>query len=161
MSKAYYFAESINFPSVQGLVDKLDSLPGKVDLFFETDGGYTDVMDYLIHYLNNRKDEITIYLIGELVSAGTKILTDFKGKIKIHEGLDFILFHKWDRKVHLLRKQSSVDNAILLKNTEIENQKFSKKLEKLGLTKKQLKTYNKGKDVVIYKQDFNQLKISK
>jgi len=117
-------------------------------------------MDYLIHYLNKRKNEITVYLIGEIISAGTKLLTDFKGKIILHEGLDFIMFHKWDRKIYTLRKSNFIDNSILVKYTDEENKKFSKKLKKLGLTKKQLKKYNKGKDVVIYKENFNQLNIN-
>ena len=160
MSKVHYFLDSIDLPSVQNLIDKLDTLEGEVDLFFETEGGFTDVMDYLVHYLNKRKDEITIYLIGELISAGTKILTDFKGKIIIHEGLDLIMFHKWDRKIYTLRKSSFVDNATLIKYTEEGNKIFSKKLKKLGLNEKQLKIYNEGKDVVLYKKDFKQLNIN-
>lgn len=152
--------DSINLSNVQGLIDKLETLEGKVDLFFETEGGYTDVMQYLMHYLNKRKDEITIYIIGELISAGTMILTDYKGKIIFHEGLDLIMFHKWDRKVYTLRKAGFVDNNMLIKYTEEMNTKFAKKLKKLGLNKEQLKLYKEGKDVVIYKEDFKQLNIN-
>lgn len=160
MSKVHYFLDSIELAPVQELIDKLETLDGNIDLFFETDGGLTDVMDYLVHYLNKRKKDITIYLIGELASAGTKLLTDYKGKIILHEGLDLIMFHKWDRKIYTLRKSNFIDNSILIKYTEELNVKFAKKLKKLGLTDEHLKMYSDGKDVVLYKKDFNQLNIN-
>lgn len=161
MTNTYYYDNSINIDSVQELIDKLDSYNGKIDLFFETTGGTIDVMYYLIHYLNNRKQDITIYLIGEICSAGTLLLTEFKGKLVLHKNLEYILFHKWDRRIYTLRKTNSVDSSKLISFTDEDNKNFVKKMKKLGLTKEQIKIYNEGKNVVIYRDDFHKLKLKK
>lgn len=149
----YFFNAPINIEEVNNLVEKLE---GKEDivLYFSTEGGNLDPMRFLIRFLNSLGDNIEIVLTDELCSAGTMLLTDYTGRLT-HNGLDFILFHKWDRLVHNLRKSSIVSEEILNKQDEEENKIFAKKLKKLGLSKKQLKKFNKGKDVIIYKDQFH------
>lgn len=149
----YFFDAPINIEEVNNLVEKLE---GKEDivLYFSTEGGNLDPMRFLIRFLNSLGDSIEIVLTDELCSAGTMLLTDYTGRLT-HNGLDFILFHKWDRLVHNLRKSSIVSEDILNKQDEGENKIFAKKLKKLGLTKKQLKRFNKGKDVILYKDQFH------
>ena len=156
----HYFDESIEKESVNNLIDRLHGIQGEMTLYFSTSGGITSVMKALTTYLNSRKDEITVILTNRIYSAGTFILLDFKGKIKIQE-LDSILFHIADRETYNFRKDSySVNHEILIKQDNEYNLKVAKKIKKKGLlTDKQLKDYLKGKDVVVYKEQFSKWKL--
>lgn len=156
-----YFNKEINSETVQELVDKLSEIEGKVSLWFSTVGGETGAMSFLISYLNSRAKDITVFITFILASAGTDILTDFKGKVELTDGLDLIMFHKEDRLIETLRKDKVINNSILLEQSEWRNKKCKEKLKKLGLNKEQLEEFDKGYDVVLYRKDFKQLKIER
>lgn len=151
----YFFNDGINSETVNNLIEKLEGREN-IKLFFGTEGGDIDPMRCLIDFLNSLGDEIEVVLTDALMSAGVMLLTDYKGKLS-HKGLDFILFHKWDRLTYPLRKSSIVKEEKLTQQDEEGNIKFAKKLKKLGLTKQQIKKYNEGKDVILYKEDFKQI----
>lgn len=153
----YFFNEPINPETVNNLMEKLD---GKEDitLYFGTEGGETDSMRCLVSFFNSLKDNLEIVLTDVLASAGTMILTDYTGRLT-YDGLDFILFHKFDRLSYPLRNSSFVDDRKITEQDEENNVIFARKLKKLGLTKKQLKRFNKGKDVVIYRDLFYQINL--
>jgi hypothetical protein len=155
----YHFDNSIDLESVQELIDIL-AQHEKIDLFFTTAGGEIAEVRVLIHYLNTRKEDIDIYLTDVIMSAGTFLLTDFEGKITITDSLDCILFHKTDRQVYT-RRQQVVSIPILLEQLDKDNELMAKKFLDLGLTKSEIKDYKEGKDVVLYRKDFNRLKINK
>lgn len=155
----YHFDNQIDWESVQELIDIL-SQHEKIDLFFTTEGGEIAEVRVLIHYLNTRKDDIDIYLTDVIMSAGTFLLTDYHGKIILTESLDCILFHKTDRQVYT-RRQQFVSIPILLEQLDNDNELMAKKFLDLGLTKSEIKEYKEGKDVVLYRKDFNRLNINK
>jgi ATP-dependent protease ClpP protease subunit len=155
----YHFDNPIDWESVQELIDIL-ALHEKIDLFFTTEGGEIAEVRVLIHYLNTRKDDIDIYLTDVIMSAGTFLLTDYQGKIILTESLDCILFHKTDRQVYT-RRQQFVSIPILLEQLDNDNELMAKKFLDLGLTKSEIKEYKEGKDVVLYRKDFNRLNINK
>lgn len=154
----YYFCNDITVENVNDLVERLQDRE-KIHLWVDTEGGNADAFRFLLSFLNSRKEDIEITLIGIICSMGTHLLTDFRSKININEGLDCILFHKLDRETYSLRKQV-IDSSILIKQDKETNDIFVQKLRKLGLTEKQIKLYNSGKDVVLYKKDFHQLKLN-
>jgi len=153
----YIFNEGITVGSVNRLMEKLEG-EEKIVLWFSTDGGNIDPMRCLIRFFNSLGDNIEIVLTDELCSAGTMILTDYTGKLT-QDGLDFILFHKWDRLVYTLRKSCIINESKMNEQDGNNNKNFSKKLKKLGLNKKQLKKYKQGKDVILYKEDFKQINL--
>lgn len=153
----YFFTQEIDDQSVNELIGRLEGKEN-IKLYFGTDGGSIDPMRCLISFFNSLGDNIEIILTDALISAGTMLLTDYKGKLN-QDGLDFILFHKWDREIYTLRKNKFVDEKLLVKQTDYENKIFAKKLKKLGLTKKQLKRFNKGLDVILYKDKFHQINL--
>jgi len=153
----YYFNESIDAESVNKLIEKIDGKEN-IKLWFGTEGGSLDPMRCLINFFNSLGDNIEITLTDALISAGTMILTDYTGRLT-HEGLDFILFHKWDRLVYPLRNSSIVDERIMTKQDENNNKIFANKLRKLGLNKKQIKRFNNGLDVILYKNQFKQINL--
>ena len=156
----YFFNQDIKINTINELVDRLQDVEGKINLFFSTNGGNLDPMRYLINFLNSRKKDITITLVDRLVSAGTMILTDFQGKIIIDEGLDFILFHMWDRESYSLRVDNTISDKILTKQDMESNKFFAEKLKNKGLLNdKQIKQFLQGKDVVLYKDTFNKWKL--
>lgn len=158
MVKYYYFNEEITADSVNNLIDRLENIENKIVLYFSTIGGDPCAMQCLIDFLNNRKENISIVLTNQVCSAGTTLLTDFKGELKLDvDNLDFLLFHLADRESYNLRKTQSKE----LKKQDIEyNKNFAKKLkEKQLLTKKQLKRFFKGEDVCVYKKQFKLWKI--
>lgn len=154
--KYYFFNEDINVDTVNNLVDRLQNITGKITLFFATSGGHLDSMRYLISFLNSRKKDITVRLIDRIASAGALLLTDFEGSIVIDEGLDFILFHMWDRESYSLRVDSVISEKTLTKQDMEGNRIFAEKLKKKNiLTDNQIKQFLKGKDIVLYKDTFN------
>ncbi len=156
----YYFEQDIDSETVNALVEKLQDVEGKIDLWFTTTGGYKPSMNYLISFLNSRKEDITITLTDRLCSAGTMLFADFKGKIIIHEGLDFVLFHAFDRESYSIRKDVDVPAKELTKQDRAKNKKFAKNLLNKGiLTEKQVKKFHKGLDVVFLKKDIKRLKL--
>lgn len=138
-------------------MEKLDGKEG-ITLYFGTEGGERDSMRCLVSFFNSLKDNLEIVLTDVLASAGTMILTDYIGRLTC-DGLDFILFHKFDRLSYPLRNSSFVDDRKITEQDEENNKIFAKKLKKLGLTKKQLKRFNKGKDVILYRDQFNQINL--
>jgi len=148
----YFFSQDITIDNINNLVGKLESSEGKFNLYFATDGGSPEAMTFLIQYMNTREDEIEVTLTDAVMSAGTKMLTDFKGKINISDGLDLVMFHMWDRESYSLRKGFANDKLLTSQDFE-ENKKFAKKLKNKGLlTDKQIKQFLAGKDVIVYKE---------
>jgi hypothetical protein len=146
-----YFEDPIEKEFINTLIEKID-IEDEVHLYFATDGGYYDVMKFFVDFLNT-KENITIHLIECVQSAGTMLLTDFKGKLIIEEGFDFFMFHKFDRQIYTLRKNSYCDDKLLVSQTDELNKNFAKKLKKKGiLTAKQIKQFMQGKDVVVYRE---------
>jgi hypothetical protein len=88
------------------------------------------------------------------MSAGTFLLLDYTGKLKIdYENLDCVLFHLTDREVYSLRSGSAVSDKILVSQVAEMNKVLAEKIKNKGLlTDKQLKQFNKGVDVVVYKE---------
>lgn len=156
----YYFENNIEVNNINNLVEKLHSMNGEIILYFSTSGGETSVMNYLIKYLNSRKDEIKIVLTNKIYSAGVYLLLDFKGKLGI-EDLDSILFHAADREIYSYRKDSYFTNKkIIAKQDKEFNLETAKKIKKKELlTNKQLKQFLKGYDVVVYKEQFEKWKL--
>ena len=155
----YIFDDDIEQETIQNCIDAIHMHP-EVDLFFSTQGGETCMMDAFINYLNLRQDEITVHLTDAVASAGTFLLTDFKGEIVLTENLEWLMFHQTDRLTYSNRK--SFFNETVLKKQLIEyNKKYSKKFKELGLTDKEIKAYNSGKDVFLYRKDFNRLNLKR
>lgn len=155
----YIFDDDINQETIQNCIDAIHMHP-EVDLFFSTQGGETCMMDAFINYLNLRQDEIIVHLTDAVASSGTFLLTDFKGEIVITENLEWLMFHQTDRLTYSNRK--SFFNETVLKKQLIEyNKKYSKKFKELGLTDKEIKAYNSGKDVFLYRKDFNRLNLKR
>lgn len=155
----YIFDDEITQETIQDCIDAIHIHP-EVDLFFSTQGGETCMIDAFINYLNLRQEEITIHLTDVLASAGTFLLTDFKGKIIITDNLEWIMFHKADRLTYSNRR-SFFNEVILKKQLNDYNDKYSKKFQELGLSEKEIKAYNSGKDVFLYRKDFNRLNLNK
>jgi hypothetical protein len=155
----YHFDDTIGVEEVRNLIDVL-SIHEKVDLFFTTEGGEAVSSEVLIHYLNERKDDIIIHFVDYVMSSGVFILLDFKGEIKLHHTLDYILIHNIDRMLYRNREQK-ISIQILQKQLEEYNSIICKKLIKLGLTKQEIKDYNLGKDIILYRKDFNRLNLNK
>jgi PAB1-binding protein PBP1 len=88
------------------------------------------------------------------------LLTDFKGEVILTDNLEWLMFHKTDRLTYSNRK--SFFNETVLKKQLVEyNNKYSKKFQELGLTDKEIKAYNSGKDVFLYRKDFNRLNLKR
>lgn len=158
----YYFNNEITTESVNELVEKLSQEEGQINLWFSTNGGSSPCMTFLINYLNSIYDRTIITLTGNIWSAGTQILTDFKGKVKLDlDELDSVLFHCADREMYSFRKDSTYTDAKILRKQDKEyNLKMAEKIKNKNLlTEKQLKDFSKGKDIVVYKEQFKKWKL--
>ena len=155
----YIFDDEITQETIQDCIDAIH-IHQEVDLFFSTQGGETCMMGAFINYLNLRQEEITIHLTDVLASSGTFLLTDFKGEIIITDNLEWIMFHKADRLTYSNRR-SFFNEVILKKQLDEYNNNYSKKFQELGLSDKEIKAYNSGKDVFLYRKDFNRLNLKR
>ena len=152
-----FFRDEISVATVNELVQRLQDNPGPVSLWFSTNGGTSSAMEFLMTYLNSRAEEITVTLTDKIYSAGTQILTDFKGG---HRD-DSILFHVADRETYNFRKDSySADFKIISKQDRAYNLRCAAKFKQRNLlTDKQIKDFLKGKDVVVYQEQFLKWKL--
>jgi ATP-dependent protease ClpP protease subunit len=157
LTHTLFFDDEINSETVQRLINELNNY-STIDLFFTTEGGNLSVMEALIHYLNSRKDDITIILTEEICSAGTFLLTDFEGNIKISKSLDFILFHIADRMTYTSRK-NALNMKELGKQLKVLNEELIDKYTTLGLTTSEIRKFKAGYDVILYRKDFHRLNI--
>lgn len=158
----YYFSDKINNKTVNNLVDRLQTMEGKINLWFTSNGGDSDEMDFLIAYLNSRKEDITITLNGIIQSAGTHLLFEFLGDLVTGDGLDCFLFHATDRLVYPTRDSHAIKDVELSKNDRKRNLNSAQKIKDKGLLNdKQLKQFLKGKDIVVYKTEAKNWKIWK
>jgi hypothetical protein len=145
----YYFDDKIEKDNINNLIEKID-VDEEVHLFFSTDGGHYNVMMYLIDFLN-RKDNITVHLTEVIQSAGCFLLTDYNGKLVVEDGVDYFMFHATDMQRYTIRRDGYINDDILIEQVEKVNKNFAKKLKQKGiLTQKQIKQFNKGKDVIVY-----------
>lgn len=162
MAYYYYFSDEITTESVNNLVEKLQEKEGEINLYFSTNGGCAAEMSFLIAYFNSIKDRLTITFTYDVWSAGTYILLDYRGKIKIDlEEMDSFLFHTADRRMYLTSKgRDKVDKNQMIKQDKEYNLKIAEKIQNKGfLNKKQLKDFLNGKDVVVYKEQFSKWKL--
>jgi ATP-dependent protease ClpP protease subunit len=157
---SYYFDNEITVESVNELVKKLQAVEGEIELWFSTNGGSSSAMTFLISFLNRRKEDVTVVLTNKCYSAGAYILLFFEGRIKIVE-LDAVLFHLTDREQYTFRKDDyTVNQKILAKQDKEYNLIFAKKIKEKGLlTDKQLKQFLQGRDVVVYKEQYDKWKL--
>jgi hypothetical protein len=154
----YIFDDEITKETIQDCIDIIHSHQ-YIDLFFSTQGGETCMMDAFISYLNLRHEEVIIHLTDAVASSGAFLLSDFKGKIVITDNLEWIMFHKADRLTYSNRK-GFFNEGILKKQLNEYNDKYAKKFQELGLSEKEIKEYNSGKDVFLYRKDFNRLNLN-
>lgn len=159
MRYVYYFDDEITNESVQELIDIISQVE-QVDLFVTTIGGSKWAIEVLMHAINQHPD-INIYLTGYIASAGTFFLTECEQPVYLHPSLEWILFHKGDRPVEGEFRKNTLDRHILYDNLNKDNDELGLKYKKLGLTSKEMKLYNDGHDVVVYKKDFHRLKIAR
>lgn len=150
----YIFNDEIEPDSVQNLIDILYNYPS-VDLYFSSEGGYVYLMDALMRAMNQHGD-LRVYLTYQVMSAGTDILFDFIGEIFIEKELEVIMFHNYSRALPEA-KPGDIDFRKLRNHTKLKNANYYKKLEKLGLSKKELNLLKKGGDVFWYREDFDKL----
>ena len=158
MSKfVYYFNDSIDVDTVNSLISVLHGYE-EVDLYFTTTGGEIDAMSVLIAYLNLRKDNIKLFLTDRIISAGTDLLVSCNCEVILTEQLDLIIFHSGGRLIHSHREENW--DADVIKNQDSLNNKIKRgKYLKLGLTKKEVSRIKKGKDVILYRKDFDRLNV--
>lgn len=151
MKHYHYFNDDINIQNVTTLVNDLQAKEGEICLWFATEGGYTNAMEYLIDYLNNRP-EIKVVLTDSVCSAGTLFLSDYNHPLEIKD-IDCIFFHATDREKYSIRKGAVCGDR--LKNQDIEDNKKRVEVWKQRgwLTDKQGRSILKGKDVVLYRKE--------
>lgn len=157
----HYFNDDITIETVNNLVDKLQAVDKeeKIELYFTTNGGCPNSIEFLVGYFNTIKDRLTITLTYYICSAGTAILEDFDGKIKIAD-LDYVMWHICDRKEYNHRTNQSYNTKIIKQQDKNTNLIFAEKIKNKGyLTDKQLKDFINGRDVYAYQEQIKTWKL--
>lgn len=154
----YYFDKDITQESVQEFINDLHECPS-LDLYFSTNGGEMTAMKILVKFLNNHPD-VNVYLVGLIASAGTFLLTDYTGNLFLDEDLEAILFHQGDRPVEGQFRKTTFNTQILYEQMKESNDKWIDKYKALGLTPKEIKLILAGEDVILYRKDFERLKLN-
>lgn len=151
------FNEEINHETVQDLIDKLSS-HNFVNLYFSTDGGQLSDMEVLIEYLNYRHatTSLRLHLNGYVASAGVLMLTHYTGPIFIGKSFYAFVFHAPDITINTIRKTGFEDGA--KKVLGARNRKFFQDWKNIGLTTKEIKDIEEGKDIYIFAYDLGRIK---
>lgn len=156
----YYFNDEISTENVNELVDKLENSEGKINLWFSTDGGSSNAMEFLIHFFNSIADRLEITVTQNLCSSGTMILEDFVGKVNIYD-LDYCLFHCADRETLNFRNNNGKDTKVIIEQDKSYNTKTAEKMKNKNLlTDKQIKDFLNGKDVYVYQEQMKTWKLN-
>lgn len=155
-----FFDDQIDSESVNALIYLMKNNKRPIDLFFSTVGGSISAMDALIHHINNNMTDIRIYLTGVVASAGTFMLIKCNKPVTITDNLLFFLFHTIDMSVETMTRKEDVSSKELKKQLDIANKVLAEKYSKLGLTDKEIKSFLKGEEVVLYYKDIDRLTLN-
>lgn len=151
------FDEEISIDSIQALIDEM-STRNFVNLYFSTVGGHVAEMNTLIDYLNYRHkvNSIRVFLDKYVTSAGTLLLLNYDGPLFVTKDFYAFMFHMPDISFYGTRKTGYEDGARRILN--IRNNKYISDLKNLGLSTKQIKDIEDGKDVYIFADEIYKLK---
>ncbi len=154
----HFFHNEINVENINSLIDVLHDKE-KIELWFSTEGGQIPATYVLLSFLNSRHKDIEIVLTDSVSSAGTIIIAEFKGKIRIQD-LTYCLFHVVDRQRYPLRKSDYINDDIIQKQDRQGNIILAEKIKNKGLlNEKQIKLFLRGRDVVVYHDTINKWKL--
>jgi len=150
------FNDEITHKKIQTLIEYINAYEF-VNLYFATNGGRLDIMSILVDFLNyrNKLNSIRVILFDYIGSAGTLILTKYKGTVYT-SGLRAIMLHAPDISANIIRKddfQKGMEQ--LLEDT---NNLYFKDLLKIGITNDEIAKIKKGDDVYLFKKDITKLK---
>ena len=150
------FNDEITHKKIQTLIEYINAYEF-VNLYFATNGGRLDIMSILVDFLNyrNKLQSIRVILFDYIASAGTLILTQYKGTVYTR-GLRAIMLHSPDISANIIRKddfQKGMEQ--LLEDT---NNLYFKDLLKIGITNEVIDKIKKGDDVYLFKKDIAKLK---
>jgi ATP-dependent protease ClpP protease subunit len=148
------FDNDITASSVQELIDRTCDRPF-VTIHFSTNGGEYSSILMLIDYINSRKGSIFVVFDYVALSAGFLLLTKLKCEYTFNESFEKALIHKLDAMALTQRsnKFSKKRKKLLVKM----NKKLLDTLIKLGISKKEQKRFEKGRDLVFYKEDLKRM----
>lgn len=154
-----FFDAPISSETVNDLIYLFKNNKRPIDLFISTPGGEMAAARVLINHINKNMDDINIYLTGTICSAGTFFLTDCTKPVFVTEDLLFLLFHTIDMPQETMTRKEDISSKELKKQLDIDNKVLAEKYQKLGLTDKEIKSFFKGEEVVLYRKDFHRLNI--
>lgn len=154
----YIFDHDISTESVNQLIGITDMYE-TVHLYFSTNGGSTYAMPALIDYLNQRVDEVKVFLVGELSSTGIQILKYYTGPLYVTR--EFVLFqiHLSDSKLYTTRVDFPRQKEYIEELSEYQNKELEFYVE-LGLTSEEIKTLSQGGQVTLLRKDLKRLSIT-
>ena len=156
-----FFEDVLDAESVNALIYLISKSKKPVDLFISTQGGSLSAAKVLLHHINNNVEDINIYLTGYVASAGTFFLTDCTKPVYITPDLIFLLFHTIDMPQETMTRKEDVSSKEMKKQLDADNKVLLEKYRELGLNEKELKSFLKGEEVVLYRKDFDRLKAKK
>lgn len=162
MTHTIIFSKEINEDNIYELIDKLEDLKLNLNeinksenndtelrLYFLTVGGDICFQQILSHYLNNYPCKIKLVISGECFSSGMDFLCDFyNGDIEILYTA-YGMYHYPDTRVSLknLNNQYSIDDFIYKKYWNDLVATTNKNMQKMGLTKEEIKIILSRKDL--------------
>lgn len=154
MRRTIVFDDEITNESTNALIGDIHNYEGEVDLFFSTNGGMNIETTAFVHFLNTQCiDKIRIFFTGTASSNGANIMMDFKGEKYISSDLDYVLIHKSHGRVDTGRGKKYVEK-IPEQFDELNRESLKKYVKFFKLTKEEKDVYNRGEDVMLYKEDF-------
>ncbi len=152
------FDNLISDETMQNLMDKMSDYPF-VNLYFSTAGGDINTARAFVDYLNRRTApgdiSVRVFLNHICCSAGTLLLTDFKGQLYLTVDFRFFMFHSPDQMTYNIRKDSEREK--LLKFLHEDNEQYYTQLSEIGLTEAEVESVRQGDDVYIFRDDLKRL----
>lgn len=137
------FEDTLDIENVSNLVDKMQSYE-KIRLYFSSPGGYTTETEYLVDYINSRKDDITIVFTNRIESCGFLLSLDVECEKLVSPELILGMVHLIDMKTLSHRGLDEIN--IERKSLQDINNKLIEKLEP-HLLKTEIRRLKRGEDL--------------
>jgi ATP-dependent protease ClpP protease subunit len=160
------FEGEMEYDEVKSLIQDLESCEqGEIDLYFSSNGGFLNIADILIEYINRSDKKINLIANGLIQSCAFYVLAFTKcNKIITDSVIGMIHKHKTFRPT-IFGRPKEMKKTIFTKEDDAKiieyNDKIMKysieKLRKAGVHEDYIKSLLKGKDTYIDNQTMKQL----
>lgn len=155
-----YINTEINEAAIDKFIAQLNSASTvePITIYLSSDGGYAHIADAFINIINTAPNDITLIAAGFIRSSAFNIffMTNCKHVI-LPQTIGMLHFSNLEVEVNQNGKPNDSTSKFQLQQMKNERTEYLEKLQKIGLTTKELNIIKNGKDLHLNYQRLKQL----